>query len=507
VSLLAIDNLEGSTEGASSARPGRGLGDLVTACHPGYSAADVHLFRVLSKLVRAQVEGAGSYRVAIYRGPAPDGYRLDVYPQRGNGTPLGRLSAEVRVSRDGKGGLAGGRLELLGRCAAGETTGCSTLNAYAELTLQRPTAEGEETPKEAAKVVFSPVGAAAQGEAEIEWPALLAGSSWQRPIAGAGGIEPGFRGTPGQAPAKLAEDDVLCDSTRLVGLIDRLGIEAPPASAPGVNLSFTRTGDFAGIAYRDDGPGAVAGQEARHLAFSTNPEETTLLRNPARPQLLAVSLSRNPLNSDLVSAGGAGLLRLLLDPRLSPGGGPSSGLLAIDNVTGPGGGSTDARPGRGLAALASPCHGKLSERDVHVFRVLAKLVRARTEGAAATRLAIFRGQAPNRFRIDAYPQPSGGPATGWGRLAAELEVTFGPGDELMDATLRLLPRCAPGGARDCTDVARPTELFLVRPAAGGAAGGSAGPRVTSAALPTGSGATSAVDFVELLAGTTWTKPL
>ncbi|HUF77422.1 MAG TPA: hypothetical protein VMR44_00755, partial [Thermoanaerobaculia bacterium] len=238
------------------------------------------------------------------------------------------------------------------------------------------------------------------------------------------------------------------------------------------------------------------------------PEETTLLRNPGRPQLLAFSLSRNPLNSDLVTTGAEGLLRVLLDPRLSAGTAAASELLVIDNLATPEGGSSDARPGRGLAALAAPCHGKLSARDVHVLRVLSKLVRARTEGAGALRVAIFRGERPEVFRIDAYPESPAGSATGWGRLAAEVEVDFGPDDELRQATLRLLPRCGPARAAGCTDVERTTELFLIRPMAVATdKGGTAGPRVTTAALPEGSGATTALDFGELLAGTTWRKPL
>ena len=495
--LLAIDNREGSSEGATAARPGRGLGRMAEPCHGGFAAGDVHLFRVLAKLARARVEGAKSYEIAIYRAPAPDTYRLDVFPKRGNGASLGRLAAELRVERNGKGALAGGSLEVLARCAAGAEVGCSTVTAHSELLLQRPAAAGQPAAEAAVTVVFSPSGAAAEGRVGIDWKKLLAGSTWERPAAGAAGVGAGFHGLPGQAPRALAEADVRCDGRRLAGFLERLTLEAPGASPPGVNLSLTRTGDFAGLAHRGD----------RHLAFSTNPEETTLLRNPERQQLVAVSLSRNLLNSDLVEKGAGGLLRLLLDTTLSPGTG-SSARLSIDNLAGPMGGAADAQPGRGLTELAAPCHGKLSERDVHLFRVLSKLVRARTEGAAAVRIAIFRGRAPEVFRIDVYPQPAEGSAaegaTGWGRLAAELEVGFGPGDELRDATLRLLLRCGAGGSGDCTDVARTTELFLAAPGPGE---GASGPRVTSAALPAGSGAATAVDFGRLLGGTTWRKPL
>ena len=104
----------------------------------------------------------------------------------------------------------------------------------------------------------------------------------------------------GEQPQSLTADEVLCDGFRLAGFLDRTTVQAPNGDKPlGLNLTFTRSGDVAGIAYTGNGPGTAE----HHLWFSTNPEETTLLRNPARPQLSAVSLTRNQTNSDLVSAG------------------------------------------------------------------------------------------------------------------------------------------------------------------------------------------------------------
>lgn len=303
------------------------------------------------------------------------------------------------------------------------------------------------------------------------------------------------------ARGTLTSAQVACDAGRLAGLLGRMAAVPGGPGGTGMNLTFTGSGDFAGVAYTP----ADGGSPERHLAFSTNPEETTLLRNPERPQLASVSLSRNVLNSDLVPAtASAGLLRVLLDPTLSPGSG-GGGVLAIDNRNGAHGGSTDARPGRGLAGLIAPCHAGLSERDVHVLRVLSKLLRVETAGAAAHKVAIYRGAEAGVFRIDAYPQASGG--AGWGRLAAELEIAFGPGDELRTGTLRLLERCRPGGPEACTSVTRTTRLSLVVPARPGDSREETGATVTSAALGSGAGASAAVEFDGLLAGTTWRRPL
>ncbi|HEX6199804.1 MAG TPA: Calx-beta domain-containing protein, partial [Thermoanaerobaculia bacterium] len=263
--------------------------------------------------------------------------------------------------------------------------------------------------------------------------------------------------------ADLTPGESACDGARLAGLFDRLTIEAPASAEPvGVNLALTASGDFAGLAYTANGPATPE----HHLAFSTNPEETPLLRNPARPQLVTVGLARNHLASDLVSPGDPDHLALVLNPTLSADP-PSAGLLRIDNLAGAAGRVADAKPGRGLLPLAEPCHGRLGRADVHVLRVLQKVVRAETAGAVRQAVALYPGAEPGTYRIDVYPQDASGQPLG--RLAAEVTADFlsvpqpGAPTVLGSGELRVLPACGAAGGAECTDLARETTLHLVRP--------------------------------------------
>lgn len=306
-----------------------------------------------------------------------------------------------------------------------------------------------------------------------------------------------------ESQAALSAEEVLCDSFRLLGFLERLSPEAPNTGETlGVNLSFTRLGDFAGIAYTGNGP---ATPEA-HLAFSTNPEETTLLRNPERPQLFAVSLTRNQTNSDLVSVGSTDQLALFLNPTLELQSPDPLSLLRIDDlgdsVTREGGTPAESKPGRGLSALVQPCHGKLTSRDRHVLQVLSKIARAEMAGASTVKIGLFRGQAPDTYRLDASFEAADG--SSMGRLAAELEIGFGPGNLLDEGTLRLLGACTPTQANHCTSVSGMARLQLVRPVFGDELW-----EDTPYFVSTGGGGqgSAQVDLADLLADTSWRRPL
>ncbi|HVS03328.1 MAG TPA: Calx-beta domain-containing protein [Thermoanaerobaculia bacterium] len=307
----------------------------------------------------------------------------------------------------------------------------------------------------------------------------------------------------GAGPAALAAGEVLCDGQRLAGLLSRLTVEAAgPNEASGVNLSLTRLGDFAGLAFSGNGP---ATPEA-HLAFSTNPEETTLLRNPARLQLFAVSMTRNQTNSDLLAEGDPDALRVRLNPTLGLADPDPGSLLEVNNlgdpVTRQGGVPAESKPGRGLAGLLVPCHQRFAARDAHLFRVLTKVVRGEADGAQGMAAAIYRGEAADRFRIDLYPAAADGRPLG--RLAAELEVAFS-GDTPVGGTLRLLPACGPGEAAGCTAVAGFTALSLVHPEPPGELWSASPYRVFTSDGVDGQHS-AAVDFAALLAGSTWQTP-
>ena len=300
---------------------------------------------------------------------------------------------------------------------------------------------------------------------------------------------------PAAGVGALTASEVDCDGGRLAGLLARSTVAAPRnAKTANLAVSFTGTGDFAGIATSGNGPGTP---EAA-LAFSSNPEETTLLRNPTRPQLFSVSVTRNELNSDLVAAGNSEELRLRVNPTLDANP-PAGNLLAIDNLPGAAGHAADAKPGRGLAPILDPCHGDFGARDVHLFRTLAKIARGEAAGAKSVEIAIYRGEAPGTYRIDATPIGADGLSRG--RLAVLLEVAFTPAGELASGTLHLLPRCTAGQTADCTNVAGTAAVALFKPVISGF------PPATTARVGTAGPTTAPVDFASLLGGTSWRKPI
>ncbi len=301
----------------------------------------------------------------------------------------------------------------------------------------------------------------------------------------------------------LSISDVACDAGRLSGLLARSRASAPRSSRPtSLAASFTGTGDFAGLATTGIGGATGAGEVA--LAFSTNPEETTLLANPSRPQLFSVSLARNELNSDLVAAGAADELRLTLNPTLDANP-PAGNPLGIDNLLPTAGRPAhpaDAKPGRGIAPLLAPCHGDFGPGDVHLFRVLSKLARGEAAGASGSKLAIYRAPEPDRYRLDLIPLDAAG--LGSGRFAVEIDVVRSLTGELMGGTLRRLGPCAAGEATDCTDptgLAANAALVLYKPVASETP--PASPYRISASGPV----EVAVDFADLLGGTAWRRPL
>lgn len=294
--------------------------------------------------------------------------------------------------------------------------------------------------------------------------------------------------------APLSSAESLCDALRLSGLLERSALSSPRSSRPTqLALSFTASGDFAGIA----SGGGAAGEPRAALAFSTNPEETTLLRNPARPQLFSVSLTRNDLNSVRVAPADGGELRLAVNPTLDldP---PAGNLLALDNLAA-GGRSTDAKPGRGLGSLIAPCHEDFSVRDVLVFRVLSRIARIEIAAARSVELAIYRGPAADSYRFDAYAYDAAGASLG--RLSGALSIPASGGGELGAATMEVFAPCSVASAGDCTSLAGEGAIALEKPVASGL------PPPTPYRASTAGPRSVAVDFADLLGDTTWRRPL
>jgi hypothetical protein len=294
----------------------------------------------------------------------------------------------------------------------------------------------------------------------------------------------------------LTPDEVSCDAARLDALARRVSVDLPHGTKEAsVVLSLTRTGDFAGLAYSGQG----ASSPERLLAFSTNPEETTLLRNPERPQLFSLSATRNDLSSDLVAPGSPDEIRLTLNPTLAADP-PPSNLLVLDNVRPPGGSPTAARPGRGLDDLLAPCHGKLTDADVHVFRLLSRMLRVEVPGAKRYELIVFRDLAPHSYRIDI--QVFGEDGSDLGKIAVRVEVTYDGTGQLNRGTLRTLGPCTGENEEDCTTLSVTGLVDIVSPPGAGRFWSNTDDLVLAGSLPD----ESRIDWVVLLRGTTWRQP-
>ena len=485
-SLLVIDNASGARatrDRPTDAKPGRGLAELAEPCERLADARNAHDFALLAKVVRAWAQGASRFEIAILRGEAVDSYFLDVYPLGADGRIRGRLSLGLDVARAADGSLDRGTLRVLPSCgpAASPISGrhCTSLAGPAGVRLIVPKTAGASQP------AAVEVGTDGEQVSEFAWAALLDGTTW---AASPAQSPPPTSGQTGDGAA------LRCDQARLHGFLERLSLSSPGTSAA-VNLGFTASGDFTGLAFTAGGA-----KPERHLAFSTNPEEMTLLRNPRRPQLDTVSLTRNALGSDLVGAADSGRLRLTLNPTLASSPAPAS-LLLLDNVVEPAGNATSSRPGRGIADLLERCHSGFTARQAHVTQVLARLFRADVEGATVVKAAIF-SDGDSSYGITVHPFAADG--TPMGRIGVTLRsLAFDPATgDLVSGTLGFVLPCP--NDESCTDFHGHASVGLIRPAAAGSLSASSPYRLSTdepLALAV------AVDFRDLLRGSTWSRPL
>jgi hypothetical protein len=331
-------------------------------------------------------------------------------------------------------------------------------------------------------------------------------------------------------PQPLSAADVECSADQLTSLLARSSIAmATGASKKPVVLSLTygsTTGGLQGLAYTEqfDTDSDLAASPEHHLWFSSNPNEARLLRNPGRPQLDTLSLTRSRLNSDLVPAGHPDAMAVLIDPTLDPVNNTQlNSLLQIDNVGSAAGVPSDAKPGRGLADILVPCETKLSAADLHVFAVLAKTLRFfafstdSNDQQAFLRsklIAIYRGEEATpvgggtraAYLIDVYPMNAAGVS---GRASFDLLVEIDADGTLGDATVDALPRCSGPGQRRCSTLSAEVQLAVIRPVAGGQFWALTGLPMVCLNRPAGSACPVRAEFSfgERLAGTSWLRPL
>lgn len=329
-------------------------------------------------------------------------------------------------------------------------------------------------------------------------------------------------GSPaGSQTQPLAAGEVNCNAEQLADLAARTFVARaggdPESKSIGIAYTFaSRFGDISGLAYTQQffREGERAETPEHHLWFSTNPHEVRMLRNPARPALPALSLTRNALNSDLVAPGHPDRFDILINPTL--GGSPNpQELLHLDNVDSPAGRSTSAKPGRGLSTAVTSCHSRFTDADVHVFSLLAKTLRAfpfdargRSRDSAMT---IYRDEASRAFtgggsasyRIDVFPLDAGVSQ----RSSFLFEVEISSAGRLGAARLSALPVCSGSQAIDCTAPGASAMLLFSDPVLSGEFW-SMTPHTPSACtddllgLP---GCDARVDFTlaEVLDGTSW----
>jgi hypothetical protein len=332
-----------------------------------------------------------------------------------------------------------------------------------------------------------------------------------------------------QLPQPLTAAEVACNAEQLAGILARSTIAMEHASRKPVVLSVTYgsvTGALQGLAYTDqfETDSDLGATPEHHLWFSSNPDETSLLRNPGRPQLDSLSLTRSRLNSDLVPGGHPDAMAVLIDPTLDPANNTQlTSLLQIDNRLEGSGVPSDAKPGRGLADLLTPCHGRLAAYDVHVFGVLAKTLRifafstGSTDPEAFLRsklVAIYRGEHASElgdgvraaYRVDVYPITASGVD---GRAAFEVLVDVAPDGAVGAASIEALPRCAAAGQRHCSTTGAEVQMAAIRPVGAGQFWALTGLPLACVNAKAGSACPqrASFSFFERLAGTSWLRPL
>jgi hypothetical protein len=281
-------------------------------------------------------------------------------------------------------------------------------------------------------------------------------------------------------------------------------------------------GGFEGLAaiepYDEEGQ-EVAGED--QLVYSALPSPVKLLRNPSRPQLDSLVVTRDPLNSDLSRFEESHAAALVVDPTLEPLKNEDPGsLIVIDNLQLDDDGiASSAKPGRGLASVLTPCGSAFTRTDLHVFAVLSRVVRglaydgsrsSKEAGLLSKLAAVYRGAEAEplsgggvraSYRIDLFPTG----ATAPGRIALEMKIDVGADGALGSSTLRVLPACTAEGERHCTSAKSEAVIGVIHPAFGDQ-------RWNLAQAPTvcwGQGTDCrpevSFSFQDVLRGTTWLR--
>ena len=329
----------------------------------------------------------------------------------------------------------------------------------------------------------------------------------------------------GQVAQPHSLDQVHCEADRLLNLLNRTQFDSDQSAKP-IAILWTpgnREGDFSGLALSTQFPEPTRPFDFEKQLWLDLHSASSLLRDPAAARRPTVTLVRNDLASDLLAAGDRERLTVKVDPTGSPV--PRAGdLLKVGNLK-PG---SSAATKRGLNAFPAPCGAPLSAADLHVFKVLARLVRGLQyiEGGSSSefprfrqRALIYRGAAAAAipggtrvsYRIDVYDDQFGGGGSPPDRFSTEIDIDLGFDGTLGAAVLRRLPLCTVEGQRDCSRGGGLATIDIVRPVPPGVFAPAAAslcffPNFDGTDIAPCTPTQTSLDFAVLLAGTEWERP-
>lgn len=328
----------------------------------------------------------------------------------------------------------------------------------------------------------------------------------------------------------LTVEEVMRNGGQLADLAARTTVLAP-ASEAATQVTYTfdgPCGDVLGLALLNQWTrqNEAAPPEAQ-LWFSLQVREGRWSRGPELPPMPAVSLIRHDEASDLVAAGeggsgpggggppAAGAMAVAF--RAEAGEGPEPGAsapgaaagaasdagapgdLVLDNLSDPEGTPFDQVHGLAPAPTLASVHCKFDDRDLRLFALLARVLRARICDAPEevpsrcydTSVAIYRAAPGGRYWIELR-----GRGEDLGMLAVLLDVTFDRGVPWRGRARIIRQRSNPRRAAD---------LFFVHPRAPGTHLTPADPGFRHLAYrpPWPPGGRVEVDFAALLGDTAW----
>lgn len=193
--LLVIDNLSHEEGGiGSDAKVGRGLQAILAQCRNQYTEADLHIFQILARTLRATAWETRSPQagrlhklVSVFRGADAQtisggvraSYRIDIYPVQKE-QPLARVSLEMDVDMASDGTPGEARLRVLPACASAGQRHCSSATSQVDLSVIKPLF-ANQTWSQPAPTVCWKGPADCVSEVSFSFAERLQGTTWLQP--------------------------------------------------------------------------------------------------------------------------------------------------------------------------------------------------------------------------------------------------------------------------------------------------------------------------------------